>query len=62
MEICLYHPGLGYYRGGRERIGSGGDFYTSPILTPAFGAMIECQIAEIIACTPDNYTGDGRPH
>jgi SAM-dependent MidA family methyltransferase len=48
MDTCLYHPGLGYYTSGKERIGSAGDFYTSPSLTPVFGAMIACQIAEMI--------------
>lgn len=48
MDTCLYHPGLGYYTNSKERIGTTGDFYTSPSLTPVFGAMIASQIAEMI--------------
>ncbi len=40
MEICLYHPEFGYYFSSRNKIGKDGDFYTSPYLTPVFGAMI----------------------
>lgn len=29
MELCLYHPGFGYYRSGRTKLGPEGDFYTN---------------------------------
>ena len=47
MEMCLYHPGLGYYTSAREKIGQGGDVYTSSSLTPAFGAMIGRQLEQM---------------
>lgn len=55
MEMCLYYPGTGYYSTTKEKIGRGGDFYTSSSLTPAFGAIIGRQIEEmwVNACNPE---------
>ena len=47
METALYHPEQGYYMAKREKIGAGGDFYTSCCLGPVFGAMIGKQLAEM---------------
>ena len=47
MEMALYEPGIGYYASERTEIGREGDFYTSPHLHPAFGAMIGKQIEEM---------------
>jgi SAM-dependent MidA family methyltransferase len=47
MEMALYEPGLGYYASEMTEIGRSGDFYTSPHLHPAFGAMIGKQIEEM---------------
>jgi SAM-dependent MidA family methyltransferase len=47
MEMALYHPGLGYYIGDREKMGRGGDYLTSPELSPVFGAMIGRQLREM---------------
>jgi SAM-dependent MidA family methyltransferase len=47
MEMALYHPGLGYYTGGKKNIGCEGDYYTSPQLTPLFGQMVAKQIVEM---------------
>ena len=47
MEMCLYYPELGYYTNTADKIGAGGDFYTSCCLTPAFGAMVARQLEEI---------------
>jgi SAM-dependent MidA family methyltransferase len=44
MEMCLYHPSLGYYTSAHDKIGVNGDYYTSSSLTQAFGAMIATQI------------------
>ena len=47
MDAALYEPGLGYYASERTEIGKTGDFYTSPHLHSAFGAMIGKQIKEM---------------
>lgn len=47
MEMALYYPELGYYTSGKERIGKNGDYYTSPLLTGLFGAMIARQLEEM---------------
>lgn len=47
MEMALYEPGLGYYAAEKTEIGKAGDFYTSPHLHPAFGAIIGRQIEEM---------------
>ena len=41
MEAALYDPEDGYYTCGRNRIGfEGGDYFTSPAMSPAFGATL----------------------
>jgi SAM-dependent MidA family methyltransferase len=47
MEMALYHPGLGYYNTRINAIGAEGDFYTAPMVTPAFGATIAHQLEEM---------------
>src|SRR5258708_29081573 len=47
MEICLYYPELGYYTSKKNKIGHEGDYYTSPHLTAAFGAMLAKQLVEM---------------
>ncbi|ESU28766.1 protein of unknown function DUF185 [Flavobacterium limnosediminis JC2902] len=47
MEISLYYPKLGYYTSEGEKTGTEGDYYTSPYLTPLFGAMIGHQLEEM---------------
>lgn len=47
MELCLYHPELGYYNTVAEKIGNNGDFYTSPHLSASFGAMVGKQLEEM---------------
>ncbi len=42
MEIALYHPD-GYYSN-RGLIGAGGDYFTSPVAHPAFGALVCVQL------------------
>jgi len=47
MELALYHPQAGYYTSSSNSIGNAGDYFTSPELTPAFGATIGRQIEEM---------------
>lgn len=47
MEIALYHPDAGYYRGARERPGRGGDFLTAPELSPFFGHCLARQARQV---------------
>ncbi len=43
MELALYWPNGGYYRG-HEPTGAQGDFYTAPGAHPAFGALLCLQM------------------
>jgi len=47
MELCLYHPELGYYMQERERTGVEGDFFTSADLHPVFARLVARQAAEM---------------
>ena len=54
MDVALYHPTNGYYNRPEMTIGQGGDFYTSPMVNPIFGACIARQMFEF-------WTLLGRP-
>ena len=47
MQMALYEPALGYYCTGRETMGRGGDYLTSPEVSPLFGAMLGRQLREM---------------
>jgi SAM-dependent MidA family methyltransferase len=47
MKMALYYPGLGYYTSLKNRIGPGGDYYTSPCVASFFGELIGKQIEEM---------------
>ena len=47
MEMALYHVPLGYYASTKQRIGPAGDFYTSPLAHPAFGALVAVQLEQM---------------
>lgn len=47
MELCLYHPQLGYYSAGPPPMGKKGDYLTYPSVHPAFGRLLGRQVAEI---------------
>jgi len=51
MELALYTPGLGYYSGGAEKFGAGGDFVTAPQISPLFGRVLARQFAEVLQQT-----------
>ena len=46
IEISLYWPHGGYYSS-QEPIGAQGDYYTSPVVHPAFGALITVQLFQM---------------
>lgn len=47
MELCLYHPELGYYSRPTEQFGKGGDFYTSSDIHAVFGRLLARQFEEM---------------
>src|SRR5882724_10596541 len=47
MELCLYHPVLGYYPRHAEQFGKAGDFYTSSDVHAVFGRLLARQFEEI---------------
>src|SRR5271166_1785169 len=47
MELCLYHPELGYYSRPREQFGKAGDFYTSSDVHAVFGRLLARQFEEM---------------
>jgi len=47
MEMALYYPKLGYYTSSKDKIGKRGDYYTSPTLSPVFGALLGKQLEEM---------------
>ncbi len=46
MSVALYWPHGGYYTG-REPVGAQGDYYTSPAVHPAFGALLAVQLFQM---------------
>lgn len=57
MELALYWPDGGYYLA-QEPIGSGGDYYTSPHVHPAFAASLAVQLFQMwqVMGRPDPFT------
>jgi SAM-dependent MidA family methyltransferase len=47
MAACLYHPEYGYYMTSRQRIGKGGDFFTSTSVHTLFGRLIARQLMQM---------------
>lgn len=49
MQTALYHPIDGYYSS-EKPFGASGDYYTSPAVHPAFGALLAAQIYSMWRC------------
>ena len=47
VDLCLYHPELGYYSRNAEQFGKAGDFYTSSDVHAVFGRLLARQFEEI---------------
>ncbi len=47
MELVLYAPQFGYYVRSSQRIGSQGDFFTSPHLGTDYGELLASQVAQL---------------
>lgn len=47
LELCLYHPRLGYYSRAEEKFGKTGDFYTSSDVHAVFGRLLCRQFDEM---------------
>jgi len=47
MELCLYHPELGYYSRNVQQFGKAGDFYTSSDVHAVFGRLLARQFDEM---------------
>lgn len=48
MDLVLYAPGAGYYSGGAEKLGAGGDFTTAPEVSRLFGRCVALQCAQVL--------------
>ena len=48
MEMALYEPGYGYYSAGSRKIGAGGDFITSPEISPMFARCLAMQARQVL--------------
>ena len=55
MDLCLYHPELGYYSRNVEQFGKAGDFYTSSDVHKVFGRLLARQFEEM-------WRALGSPH
>lgn len=47
MEVALYHPEHGYYRGPRDPFGKEGDFFTAEQIQPVFGILVAARIRQL---------------
>jgi len=53
MEVALYHPEFGYYSRQPSRVGKGGDFVTSPSLSPVFSFALSLLVSEFVLKVTD---------
>jgi SAM-dependent MidA family methyltransferase len=47
MDVALYHPEHGYYRGARDPFGAAGDFFTAEQIQPVFGILMAARIRQL---------------
>jgi SAM-dependent MidA family methyltransferase len=47
MQLALYDDEVGYYARPRSPLGAEGDYFTSPLLHPAFAALLARQVREL---------------
>ena len=52
MALCLYEPGLGYYRNASPKFGPSGDFVTAPEISEHFGACLAQPVAQVLEGAP----------
>ena len=57
MHEALYAPGLGYYSGGLQKFGAGGDFITAPEVSPLFSQCLARQVVEIMTGLQQSGSG-----
>jgi SAM-dependent MidA family methyltransferase len=55
VEVAMYHPQFGYYSRRANPVGKGGDYITSPLLSPAFSFALSRLIREFLS-----RAGDGK--
>jgi SAM-dependent MidA family methyltransferase len=48
VEVALYDPVDGYYATAKKRIGEGGDYITSPLISPVFGFGLSRLAAQFV--------------
>ena len=48
MDLALHAPGLGYYAGGAQKFGAGGDFVTAPELGRLFARTLARQLKDLL--------------
>ena len=65
MDLCLYAPGLGYYRNATSKFGPTGDFVTAPEISDHFATCLSRQVAQILDLIPGGVVlevgaGSGR--
>ena len=48
FDFVMYKPGLGYYSAGAKKLGSSGDFTTSPEISRLFGKTVSNQVLALL--------------
>ncbi len=48
VEVALYHPLFGYYSAAESPVGRGGDYVTSPVLSPVFSFALSLLVTEFV--------------